>query len=127
MKLIVAGNLIDTELIYLITPISSNTYSNIYFRFKIRFLNRTEMLFKLYSGCYLSGTFMVIRKADGTETSDHKNGSLERIETSNEYIANLKKITELRKELIKYWSNNQSSIPKLELDNLVVDDNDDTN
>lgn len=89
MKVSVLGNIIDTEDIYMITKVMEdlNNYS-----FEIKFFNHKEFTVSTYYH----------------NVYDSSKNSKENNELKKE------KVSKLRDELIKLWSNNQSDILKLE-------------
>lgn len=108
MKISVLGNIIDTELIYNITPIKESDRW-VDFKFFIKFFNDKELLIERTSNCYIYDGYIII-----SGSNSRNPGNIEDIHNSEHYKKALKEITTLRDAIIAYWSNNQSAIPKLE-------------
>lgn len=106
MKISVNRNIIETELIYLITDIISDCNDKRHF-FKIKMFNNVELEISLniilahneYKK-YFDGSF--------SERKDI-------VKESESYLIQLDKISKFREEIITLWSNNQPKIPILEL------------
>lgn len=94
MKIAVLGDIIDTDTIYQIEEVKYNPRNaypedEVYIEsFLIKFFNRKELLIQDKNYCYHKGI--------------DKNLMI--------------KLNKLREEVIRYWSNNQSQIPKIEFE-----------
>ena len=112
MKISVLGNIIDTELIYKISPIkkTENIFFNFYFT--ICFFNNKELEVKLDTGIYLKNNYLIIRKSN----YENYNSSREEVLNRKEYLDELVRIKNLRNKVIEYWNTSKSEIPMLEFE-----------
>jgi hypothetical protein len=107
MIITVQGKLINTEFIYLICKINKwQVKSEIVLGFVIEFLNEKSI--------EVHHSFTV--NAKWVQGKGHVIIERDKYYASDEYKSELKKITDLRDKIVKIWSENQSEIPKLEIE-----------
>lgn len=97
MKIAVLDNIIDTELIYRISPIKRDGFDDkVYFIIHIFNQKSLNICISIYDKTII-----------GIEISEAKN--------KGEYFKKAEKmLEELRNQVIEKWSNNQGDIPRLE-------------
>lgn len=112
MKIAIDDNIIETADIYKIGPVESKTYGHIYHCFTIHFFKGKELDVEIYSSTYISCGYVSIVNKNGTEKKIYNNGTIDDCRKSASYQKSLTKLTKLREDIIKIWSENQSNIPK---------------
>ena len=118
MKIAINGEIIDTESIYKISKVTSSYRGGSYiyyisFEFNIFLFNRKEIQVYNQVSIYLDKHSSLM--TGYSEVIKH-NATKEDLENHPIYIEALSKISNLRDEIIKIWSNNQSSIPQFNLE-----------
>jgi hypothetical protein len=107
MVIHICGHLIDTQYIYHISEVKCNVggldnypHNNYYVAglFHVHFVNEKSICISLNAKSMYKSMHSVEYKKDEKEISD--------------------KLNSIRNQLIKIWSNNQSSIPKIDFDEI---------
>ena len=123
MKISVIGNIIDTEDIYIITPIigdgcwtrsslNSNSHlSHSGYSFIIKFFNNKKLIIRL-DGQSEFGYGKIIEKTMWYDNPEEYKEKIQILEH---------KLNELRNQVIKYWLDNQTVIPKIEFNDFKKD------
>jgi hypothetical protein len=115
MKIAINGDIVDTEDIYKITKILSDTNGSIHHSFVIYLFNKKNITITIDTTCYNLGGFnsMIGDRRLSLEQGDDL--SLEFLQQTPEYQESLGRITKFRDSLIDIWSQNQSQIPQFNL------------
>ncbi len=123
MKFILNGEILDTELIWKITPITTDVYNHIYHRFQILFYNDKVVNVEKYTGCYLSGKYGCYEKDADPRTislsTQSKNLThnlegqitLKVLQETDIYKETFNVLLEARDQIVDLWSQGQTSLP----------------
>jgi hypothetical protein len=125
MKFAINNKVFDTENIFSISEISSDTIGHIYHKFTINFFHRKEEDVEIYSGTYYDGEkYSSIGKRRNRKCvtddciSNNTTGTLQDCESSPIYKETLQEITELREELIEFWDKGRSTLKQFTIGDL---------
>ena len=114
MKIAINGEIIDTKDIYKISDVNVEyNFSRPHFKFTMQLFNNIPIVVHNAADIFLDGTFTL--KTESFKILKEKATKQDLIEHPI-YVDAFNKISNLRNEIIKIWSENQSEIPQFNLE-----------